>query len=132
MIEDKEKISIVIADNHALYRQKIEEVISGTGKNMEVVGEIDSRFKLAGIIEEKVPNLLLIDMNFVLDVNLRTIKSLKAQHETLKVLVLSDNLDPAYQELAFLAGASNICLKENIAYDLVPLIESIFNEAGPD
>ncbi len=124
---NEKKIGVVVADSHPLYREKIKEVIAGKGKNIEVLAEADSKLDIGSVMNKTDPDLLLLDIKFMLGSDMQFIKSIKTQHKKMKIVVLNDDPDPGYRELARLTGVSGVCLKERIVDDLVGIIDSLFN-----
>ena len=110
-------IGIIIADSNPLHREKIKEVIADSKtKNIKILGEAGSKFDAEKMTEARHPDILLLDMALIVDSGMNTIKFLKDHHERLRILVLNNDPDPAYRELALLAGAHAVCLKERIVH----------------
>ncbi len=126
-MQRKKKIGVVIADNHRLYQKKIKEVIASQERDIQVLAELNDELNIVDTIGQVKPDLLILDMDSLIGYGVQTIKSLRKQYKQLRVLVLKDDLDPAYWEIAYLAGASGVLNKDKIVYDLGTFIETIFD-----
>jgi len=91
-----------------------------------IISEVDSGSDIENVIKKTEPDLLFLDMDLIIDFGLQAIKLLKEQHKNMRSLLLSDDPDPGYRELAHYIGAHGVFLKERIVYDLPNIIESFF------
>lgn len=123
-------LSIMIADSHSLFREKIKEVLTNNKKNIKVVAEVDTESNIEAIIQEKRPDLLILDIAFLRGSGKELLKSLKTKYENLKIVILNDDANPEYAKFSYFLGAHGVCVKDRIVFDLRNIVKSLFKEVG--
>jgi DNA-binding NarL/FixJ family response regulator len=115
---------IVLADDHALFRQGLKGIIDGKA-DLEVVGEAGDGLELLKILEKAQPQMTILDISMP---NLRGIEALheiKKTYPEVKVLILTMHKDAEYLHQAIAAGAEGYLLKEDADPDLFSAIEKV-------
>lgn len=109
-----EKIKIIIVDDHLLFSQSLAYLISKY-KEFEVVGsyvngkEFITAFDTENFVQ---PTIVLLDVNMPIMDGIETMKWIKEQHPTLKVLALSVNDDEETIMKMITNGAKGYLLKD--------------------
>jgi DNA-binding NarL/FixJ family response regulator len=104
------KSRIFIVDDHPLVREGLANLINQQ-RDLETCGQAEDSPGAIGGIARTRPHLALIDISLKNDSGLELVKDLKAQHESLPVVVLSMHDESFYAERALRAGASGYVMK---------------------
>lgn len=104
-------IKIVIADDHALLRQGIKNVLS-LEPDLEVIGEAADGEEAISKIESLKPDILLLDVNMPHMNGLEVTKRLKADNTPVKVIILTIHDDESYVFEVIKSGADGYILKD--------------------
>lgn len=115
---------IVLADDHAMFRQGIRRILEKKA-DLEVVGEAGDGLKLLGILKKTTPDMVVLDISMP---NLRGIEAtreIKAITPAIKVLILSMHRDKEFVYSAISAGADGYLLKEDADTELFAAIDKI-------
>ncbi len=106
---------IIIADDHAIFRQGLKIVINRMN-NFKVVGEAQNGIELLQLLNNQVPDLVLMDIRMPIMNGIETtIKALK-KHPKLKIAALSSSDEEENLQAMINAGAIGFLLK-NIERD---------------
>ncbi|WP_395046524.1 response regulator [Flavobacterium sp.] len=108
-----EKIKIVIVDDHLLFSQSLSYLI-GTFKEFTVIGSYSNGKEFTNIFlnESEKPDIVLLDVNMPIMDGIETMKWLKENQPTLKVLALSVNDDEDTIMKMITNGAKGYLLKD--------------------
>lgn len=117
----QDKIKILVADDHPIFRQGLKHVFSET-RNMEVVDEAANGFDLLEKVRTHDYDVVLLDISMEGSNSLDTLKQLKIERPKLPVLVLSVYPEDSYAVRYIKSGASGYLNKEA---DLDVLIEAV-------
>lgn len=93
--QPKTPIRIFIVDDHAVVRQGTREILN-RNSHFSVVGECESGEGLAGLLELKRPDILLLDINLPGKNGLQLLSELKPQFPELKIILFSAHADLQY------------------------------------
>lgn len=104
-------IRIVIADDHALLRQGIKNVLS-LEPDFEVVGEAADGDEAISKVESLKPDILLLDINMPRMTGLEVAKRLKAAKAAVKIIILTIHDDESYVIEVIKSGAIGYLLKD--------------------
>lgn len=118
------KKRIVVIDDHPIVRQGFAQLINRES-DLETVGEAEDSTSAMEVIEELEPDLALIDLSLKGSNGLELIKQLSAQHEGLKMLVISLHDENVYAERALRAGAMGYVMKSEATDDVLNAIRSV-------
>jgi len=113
----KEKIKVLLIDDHALFRKGVRQIIS-IDPNFEIVGEAASGQEGLDLAQEILPDMVLIDLNMKGMNGLETLRRFKATTLNARYIVLtvSDAEDDLLEALR--AGADGYLLKDMEPEDL--------------
>lgn len=117
------RLSIVIADDHAIMREGLRLLLAAE-PDVDVVAEADDLDAARRAILRHRPTVAVLDLNLRSGTSLALVAELRrdAPQTTVVVLTMEDDLDTAREVLR--AGASAYVLKEAAAQELVRAIRS--------
>jgi len=78
------------------------------------------------------PDVAVVDLSLARDRSLGWLKALRSRCPGLKVIVLSVHDEPNIRRAALEAGADAFILKRAIVTDLLPAVDRIREETGPE
>src|SRR5579863_2188591 len=110
MAKPAEKNRILIVDDHPLFCEGVRQVIN-RHPALVVCGQVSDAEAAMKAVAELEPDLALVDLSLEGSNGLDLIKSLKARHEDLPVLVVSMHDESLYAERALRAGAQGYIMK---------------------
>lgn len=118
-------IRMVIADDHALLRQGIKNVLS-LEPDFDVVGEAADGDEAVSKVESLRPDILLLDVNMPRMNGLEVTKRLKGAFPTVRVIILTMHDDESYVLEVIKSGAVGYLLKDIEPGMLVKAIRTVF------
>ena len=117
-------IRVLLADDHAMVRTGLKEILSATG-DIEVQGEATNGNEVLGAIGACDYDVVVLDMSMPGRSGIELIKLVKAERPKLRILVLSMHSEQQYAVRAVRAGASGYLTKESAADELVNAIRRV-------
>jgi two-component system invasion response regulator UvrY len=117
-------ISILIADDHAIVRDGLKEILARSG-DLKAGGEAKNGQEVLRLVREAQWDLLLMDMSMPGRSGIDLIKQVKAEQPKLPILVLSMHQEHEYAVRAIRAGASGYLNKDSASDLLVAAIRKI-------
>jgi len=121
---DADKIKILIADDHAIVREGLKQIVAEE-KDILVAGEAENSSKLMELLEKEKWNLVVLDINMPGKSGLEALKDIKQLYPNLPVLILSMFSEDQYGLRAIKAGASGYLKKVSAPKELVTAIRKI-------
>ena len=112
MVKTKEKIKIIIADDHPLFRRGLKNAFADT-PDIEVVDEAENGDELLKKVSSTNYNIALVDVAMPGKHGLDLLKQLREDHPKLPILVLTVYPEEHYAVRFFKAGASGFITKES-------------------
>jgi DNA-binding NarL/FixJ family response regulator len=106
------KYRIVQADDHALVREGVKRIIEEDPK-LTVVGETGDGLELLRLLEETMPDMVLLDISMPGLRGIEAIKIIKELFPNIKILILTMHKTKEYLYLAMNDGADGYILKED-------------------
>ncbi|MGE0587436.1 MAG: response regulator [Cyclobacteriaceae bacterium] len=119
-------IKVVIADDHAMFREGIVSLLS-TEKNIALVGEAGSGREVLELMETNLPDVVLLDIEMPGMDGLETARKLKKQFPSVKILALTMHNRSAFIKNMMKAGASGYVLKNSGKSELLRAIEMVYD-----
>lgn len=116
-------IRIVVADDHQMVRQSIVSLLDRE-KDMEVVGEASDGHETLNLIEQKRPDLVLIDIAMPLLNGMETVRRIQMLDVDTRAIILSMHADEGIVRQALKNGASGYLLKSSVVEELIVAIRS--------
>jgi len=117
-------IRVLLADDHAIVRAGVKELLADTG-DILVVGEASDGVETLSQVRAKDFDVAVLDMSMPGRSGIDLIKQIKQEKPGLPILVLSMHSEEQYAVRALKAGASGYLTKESAAEQLVAAIRRI-------
>src|SRR5512140_2715580 len=122
--EPKNKIRIILADDHPIVRNGIKDALSKQ-KNIEVVGEASSGTQVLRRAKDLMPDIVLMDISMPGMGGLEATQRLRATLPKVKILVFTMHDNKEYVLEIIRSGASGYVLKDTSTLELVKAIETV-------
>jgi DNA-binding NarL/FixJ family response regulator len=119
-----DKIHVLIADDHAIVRQGLKQILSATD-DLVVAGEADDGAEALHLAREQSWDVFLLDVSMPNRNGIDTLKQLKKEFPRLPVLILSMHPEEQYAVRALKAGASGYLTKQSAPEQLVTAIRHV-------
>lgn len=117
-------LRILIADDHAIVRQGLRQILSGVD-DMDVAGEAEDGVKAMQMIRNGEWDVVLLDVSMPERNGIDTLKLIKKECPRLPVLMLSMHPEEQYAVRALKAGASGYLSKHGAPELLVSAIRQV-------
>jgi DNA-binding NarL/FixJ family response regulator len=117
-------IRVLLADDHAIVRAGLREVLADTG-DIEVAGEATNGQEVLALVRGREFDIAVLDMSMPGRSGLELIKLVRAEKPKLRILILSMHSEQQYAVRAVKAGASGYLTKDSAADELVAAIRRI-------
>ena len=118
-----ETIRIVIADDHAIVRRGLRQLLDDED-GFEVVAEADDVASARRYVRGHHPHVLVLDLNMPGEPSLEAIPTLRDEFPDTQIVVLTMQNEPAYARSAMGAGVLGYVLKESADAELVEAIRA--------
>jgi two-component system, NarL family, response regulator NreC len=118
-----DKIKIVIADDHAIVRRGLRQLLEGED-GFEVVAEAEDVESTRRYVRGHSPDVLVLDLNMPGESSIEAIPKLRAEFPETQIVVLTMQNEPAYARSALGAGVLGYVLKESADAELVEAIRA--------
>lgn len=119
-----DKINVLIADDHAIVRQGLKQILSET-EDLHVAGEADDGADALRLARSQDWNVFLLDVTMPNRNGIDTLKQLKKEFPRLPVLILSMHPEEQYAVRAIKSGASGYLTKQSAPELLVTAIRQV-------
>lgn len=117
-------IRVLLADDHAIVRTGLREILEDTG-DIAVAAEASNGQEVLALVRREAFDVLVSDLSMPGRSGIDLIKQVKSEKPKLKILVLSMHSEEQYAVRALRAGASGYLTKESAAAELVAAIRRI-------
>jgi len=117
-------IKILIADDHAVVREGLKQIIS-ENPDMIVIDEANNGQEVLNKVSEQHYDVVLLDITMPGRSGLDVLKQLKSKMPKLPVLILSVHPEEQYAVRTLRAGASGYLTKESATDELIAAIRKI-------
>jgi DNA-binding NarL/FixJ family response regulator len=125
-MEEKRKKQVYLVDDHPIVRQGLIKLIEQE-EGLEVCGEAGSVGEALGEIQQKGPDVILVDISLEDSNGLELIKTIDDLGLQIPTLVLSMHDESLYAEHALKAGASGYVMKQAASNTLIQAIEKVLD-----
>ncbi|HLA36087.1 MAG TPA: response regulator transcription factor [Rhodocyclaceae bacterium] len=119
-----EKTKVLIADDHAIVRQGLRQILSETD-DLLVTGEASDGNEALHLARNQEWGVCLLDVSMPNKNGIDTLKQLKKEFPKLPVLILSMHPEEQYAVRALKAGASGYLTKQSAPEQLVTAIRQV-------
>lgn len=117
-------VKIVIADDHNIVRQGLQRILDAE-PDFKVVGDADNGIRAVALVEEKLPDILVVDLMMPGLNGLEVTRQVSKQTPRTRIIILSMHQDDGYILQALRAGAKGYVLKESTTTELVQAIHEV-------
>ena len=124
MPKDKEGIRVLIADDHAILRRGLRQIIEETD-DLTVVAEAESSAEAIKYIRSNPCDVVLLDISMPDRNGMDTLEIISKDHPKLAVLMLSTHPENQYAVRALRGGASGYLTKQSAPAQLVNAIRRV-------
>jgi two-component system, NarL family, invasion response regulator UvrY len=118
------KIRVLIADDHAIIRQGLKQILSDTD-DLEIAGEADGGIKALQMIRDNTYDVVLMDVSMPDRNGIDSLKLIRKECPRLPVLMLSMHPEEQYAIRALRAGAAGYLSKQGAPEQLVTAIRQV-------
>ena len=119
-------IKIILADDHQIVRHGLRSLLAAE-PDMEVVGEADNGRAVVRLVQEKSPQVVIMDISMP-DLNgIEATRQIMSDAPGIKVIALSMHSDSLFVLNMFKAGASGYLLKDCALEELVKAVRTVLN-----
>jgi len=119
-------VTFLVVDDHPVFRQGLVALIR-SDERYEVCAETGSAAETLAALERAVPDIALVDISLVGQSGLDLVKSLKASHPEIIVLIISMHDEVVYAERALKAGARGYVMKQEAASVMLDAITTVLS-----
>ncbi len=117
-------IRVLIADDHLLFMEALEAILSGD-KRIEVVGRARHGGEAVELTGKLAPDLILMDVSMPVLDGIEATREIRAAGSDAAILMLTGSNSRADVDSAREAGASGYVTKDRIASELVEAIVEV-------
>jgi len=116
--------SIMLADDHVMFRQGVKRIIEET-PGLEVVGEANDGLELLRLLKTREPKLVLLDISMPHLRGLEATREIKKLYPQVKIIFLTMHRSKEFLYQALEAGAEGFLLKEDADFELLRAIQTV-------
>lgn len=120
----KEKIKVIIADDHAIVREGLKQILADT-KDIVVAGHADNGSDAIKLVRNSDCDVLLLDISMPDRSGIEVLKQIKKECPKLAVLMLSMHREDQYAIRSLKAGAAGYLNKQSAPDQLVDAIRQV-------
>jgi DNA-binding NarL/FixJ family response regulator len=117
-------IRVAIADDHPIVREGLRRIVSDDG-GIAVAGEASSAVELFRLLAGAAVDVVLLDVSMPGPTFIETLKDLRREHPSVKVLVISAHPEDQWAMRSLQAGASGYLTKDHSPEQLVHAIRRV-------
>jgi DNA-binding NarL/FixJ family response regulator len=119
-------VTFLVVDDHPIFRQGLVALIR-SNERYQVCAEAGTVAETLEALERSVPDIALVDITLVGQNGLDLVKTLKAAHPEILVLIISMHDEVVYAERALRAGARGYVMKQEAASVMLDAIETVLS-----
>lgn len=117
---------VMIADDHSLIREGLKQLLEFDG-SIQVVAEAANGIECLDILEDSMPDILLLDINMPEKNGLEVLIEIKKKEYDVKVLILTVHNELEYLLKAVDIGVDGYILKDSKSAELKRAIQSVLS-----
>lgn len=119
------KIRVLVADDHAIVREGL-CIMLGNQPDMEVIGTAANGREAIRLVDEKEPDVVVIDISMPELNGIEAIQQMLPRHPHMKVIVLSIHETKPYVYRALKAGVMGYLIKETAGLEVVEAVRAVY------
>jgi DNA-binding NarL/FixJ family response regulator len=120
----KDKIRIVIADDHPIFRQGLRQVVEKDAQ-IQVIAEAANGESAVTLIQEHQPDIALLDLDMPRLDGFSVVRRLRDLSLATRVIILTMHQDELHFNEALNLGAQGYLIKDSAAADVVQAIHAV-------
>jgi len=124
MDSNNSKIRIVIADDHAIFRDGLRRLLESEPE-FEVAGEAADGAEALALVPQARPDILLLDLAMPRMPGLETLREMAAQQTNVRVILLTAAVENRQMIEALQIGAKGVVMKEAATQILLKAIRTV-------
>jgi DNA-binding NarL/FixJ family response regulator len=124
LVKDAQPIRVILADDHAVVRKGIREFLEEEG-DIVVVAEAADGSQAADLVAQHQPDVAVLDIQMPGVGGIEATRRIKADHPSVRVLILTAYDDDPYIFALLHAGASGYILKTAESAELVRAVRAV-------
>jgi DNA-binding NarL/FixJ family response regulator len=117
-------LNVVLVEDHPMFREQLAHLINKE-MGLKVSGEADNVHDALQLIEQKKPDIAIVDLTLKGSSGLELLKDLKAKEIDVPVLVLSMHDEALYAERVLKAGARGYITKNQVSREVMTAIYAV-------
>ena len=117
-----EEIKLIMADDHPIFREGLRQIIEKDSR-IKIIGEADNGQKALELIEEKIPDIALLDIDMPKLTGLEVLK--KVSGTSVKIIFLTMYSEEDIFDEAMGLGVKGYVLKDSAVNDILECILSV-------
>lgn len=117
-------IRVLIADDHAVMRNGLRHILE-RASGFDIVAEASNGTEVPQLVRQHPADVILLDLSMPGRSGLELIRSLREEHQSLRILVLTMHAEEQYIVRAFRAGAAGYITKESAGIELVEALRKV-------
>jgi len=118
-------IKIVIADDHPIFRNGLRQILEADSR-IDIIGEADNGEKALEVINEKKPDIAILDIDMPKKTGLDVLRAMKDLNT--KVIFLTMYAEEDIFDEAMNLGIKGYVLKDSAVNDIIECILSVSND----
>jgi DNA-binding NarL/FixJ family response regulator len=119
-------ISFLVVDDHPVFRQGLVALVQ-SDERYKVCAEAGSEAEALATLEQSVPDVALVDISLVGKNGLDLVRTLKAAHPDMLILIISMHDEVVYAKRALKAGARGYVMKQEAASVMLDAIKTVLS-----
>jgi DNA-binding NarL/FixJ family response regulator len=116
--------SIVLADDHAMFREGIRRIIERI-EDTVIIGEVEDGLELLELLKKSCPDLVILDISMPNLRGLEAIREIKKLYPQVQVMVLTMHRKKEFIRQALTDGADGFLLKEDPGGELIRAVTAL-------
>jgi DNA-binding NarL/FixJ family response regulator len=124
-MDDKERIKVILADDHAVVRSGIRQFLESTDE-IQVLAEADDGEKAIALIQKHHPDVVVLDIQMPKASGIEVTRWLRKTASKMGVLILTAYDEDPYVNAVLQAGANGFVLKTASPEEIVRAVKDVF------